>query len=219
MFEFNPRLERLAYPGRMSSVGALEVICGPMFSGKTDELISRFETAANSGRAVVALKPSRDNRHPADTIVSHSSKQIPATSVSSTAEISTAAAECSLVIIDEVQFFDEALRIAIAELRDKGSEVIAAGLDYDFRGSLFAATRDLAERASRVTRLTAVCCRCQSPATMTQRLVDGRPAPLDDPRLVVGDRELYEPRCDRCWREERQDPISSKERLPKSEGY
>lgn len=190
-----------------------------MFSGKTDELIRRFEAAVASGRAVVALKPARDNRHPADMIVSHASKRIPAVSVSSAAELFTVAARRSLVLIDEIQFFDEALQIAIAELCAGGSEVIAVGLDYDFRGQPFAATRDLAVEASRVTRLTAVCGRCQSPATMTQRLTGGRPAPLDDSRLVVGDRELYEPRCDRCWREERDGPISSKERLPSQKAY
>jgi thymidine kinase len=175
-----------------------------MFSGKTDELIRRFAAAAESGRAVTALKPARDNRHPADLIVSHSSQQIPAVSVESAAGVPAAALGSALVLIDEVQFFEESLPAAVAELRAGGSEVVAIGLDYDFRGQSFATTRELAAGASLVTRLTAICGRCRLPATLTQRLAGGRPVPLDDPRLVVGDREIYEPRCERCWREERE---------------
>jgi thymidine kinase len=175
-----------------------------MFSGKTDELIRRFAAATESGRAVTALKPARDNRHPADLIVSHSSQQIPAVSVESAAGVPVAAPNGGLVLIDEVQFFEESLQAAVAELRAGGSEVVAVGLDYDFRGQPFATTRVLSGGASRVTRLTAVCGRCGLPATLTQRLAGGRPVPLDDPQLVVGDREIYEPRCERCWREERE---------------
>ena len=178
-----------------------------MFSGKTDELIRLFEAALEDGRAVVALKPARDNRHPADLIVSHSSKQIPARSVASAEAVLAAAAGSSLVLIDEVQFFEGTLQTAIAELRAGGSEVVAVGLDFDFRGQSFATTRDLAAGAARVTRLTAVCGVCQSEATLTQRFSDGRPVPLDEPRLVVGDREIYEPRCERCWRAEREDDV------------
>jgi thymidine kinase len=175
-----------------------------MFSGKTDELIRRFEAALEEGRAVVALKPARDTRHAADLIVSHSSKQIPAVSVASAEAIPAAALGSSLVLIDEVQFFDETLQTAIAGLRAEGAEVVAVGLDYDFRGQSFATTRELAAVAGRVTRLTAVCGLCKSEATLTQRFSEGRPVPLDDPRLVVGDREIYEPRCERCWRQERE---------------
>jgi thymidine kinase len=178
-----------------------------MFSGKTDELIRRFEAGLEAGRAVVALKPARDNRYAADLIVSHSAKQIPAVSVASAEAIPAAARASALVLIDEIQFFGEALQAAVAELRAEGSEVVAVGLDYDFRGLSFATTRDLAAGALRVTRLTAVCGLCQSGATLTQRFSDGRPVPLDDPRLVVGDREIYEPRCERCWREEREDDV------------
>jgi thymidine kinase len=183
--------------------GGLDVICGPMFSGKTDELIDRFEAAAGSGRRVVALKPARDTRHPADSIVSHSARGIPAVAVASAVEVSRIVPNHSLVLLDEIQFFDESLPSVIARLRMTGSAVIAAGLDYDFRGEEFGTTSELIANASIVTRLTAICSRCGSAATLTQRLAGGRPAPLDEPQLVVGDRESYEPRCQRCWLEER----------------
>ncbi len=195
--------EVLAYPGPMADRGSLEVICGPMFSGKTDRLIHRYEGAARGSRSVVAVRPARDTRHPPGTIVSHSSQRIPAVSVSSSRELAALAGAHSAVLIDEVQFFDEALPVAIADLRATGSDVIAAGLDRDFRGDPFATTRDLLAEATRVTRLTALCGRCGSPATLTQRLANGRPVSLNEPSLVVGDREIYEPRCERCWNEER----------------
>lgn len=174
-----------------------------MFSGKTDELIRRFEVGVAGGRDVIALKPARDDRHPRDEIVSHSLNRIAAVSVSSASEIVSTAAGQSLVVIDEIQFFDDALRIAVDDVRAAGSDVLAVGLDYDFRGEAFAATRALMSDASRVSRLAAVCGRCESPATLTQRLTNGRPSALDAPRLVVGDRDIYQPRCERCWREER----------------
>src|SRR4051812_16694238 len=158
---------RRAYPGSVSILGGLEVICGPMFSGKTDELIRRF-MAADGDLSVVALKPSRDTRHQADAIVSHSAKQIPATAVESASEITQIAASSALVLIDEIQFFDESLSVVIEGLRAVQADVIAAGLDYDFRGNPFATTRKVISSASVVTRLAAVCGRCQSPATLTQ---------------------------------------------------
>jgi thymidine kinase len=197
------RCHPLAYADRVTVSAGLEVICGPMFSGKTDELIDRFEAAAGSGRRAVALKAAQDTRHPADSIVSHSARRIPAIAVASAAEVSRIVPSHALVLLDETQFFDESLPSAIAGLRVAGSDVIAAGLDYDFRGEAFATTSELIADASIVTRLTAICSRCRSAATLTQRLARGRPAPLDEPQIVVGDRESYEPRCERCWLEER----------------
>jgi thymidine kinase len=107
------------------------------------------------------------------------------------------------VLIDEIQFFEPELELTLASLRDDGVEVVAVGLDRDFRGEEFETTASLAREASRVVRLTGTCSRCGNEAILTQRLIDGVPAPLDAPRLVVGDAELYEPRCERCWAEER----------------
>jgi thymidine kinase len=170
-----------------------------MFSGKTDALIARYEQARDDGRSVVALKPVRDGRHAPDRIVSHSGRAIPARSVESL----DAAEDADVVLVDEIQFFDPELAAAVDALRAHGTEVVAVGLDRDFRGEPFETTAALARDASAVRALTGTCPRCGAPATHTQRLVDGVPAPLDAPRLVVGDAELYEPRCARCFAEER----------------
>ena len=183
--------------------GRLEVIAGPMFSGKTDELVSRFEAAVERGDEVVALKPARDTRYAADRIVSHTGRAIPAVSIACVAGIDEVAGGSNLIVIDELQFFDPSLRDAVAALRDRGNAVVAAGLDLDFRRTPFETTSLLIDDAAAVTTLAAVCARCGRPAPFTQRLVDGRPAPLDSPRLLVGDSELYEPRCEPCWTAER----------------
>ena len=170
-----------------------------MFSGKTDELIARVRGVPNAA----VFKPSVDTRHPPDRIVSHSGASIPARAVESSAELTAAARSAPLVAVDEVQFFDDELLDAVDLLRADGSDVVAAGLDLDFRREPFATTRRLAAAADRVARLEGRCGRCGRPATVTQRLVNGRPARLDDPVVRIGDEELYEPRCEECWVEER----------------
>jgi thymidine kinase len=179
-------------------VGALEVLCGPMFSGKTDELIARARA-----REALVFKPAVDTRHPRDRVVSHSGASIEAVALTDSAELLEAAGDAAVVAIDEVQFFDGGLLEAVELLRARGSDIVAAGLDLDFRREPFATTRRLAEAADRVERLEARCSRCGRPATVTQRLVNGRPAPLDDPVVRIGDEELYEPRCEECWAAER----------------
>jgi thymidine kinase len=173
-----------------------------MFSGKTDALIDRYEAARERGRTVLAVKPERDSRHPADRIVSHSGREVPAVSVGRADDIRDEGSP-RLVLIDEIQFFDSRLRETVAALTAGGADVVAVGLDRDFRREPFETTAALARDAEPVTRLSGRCSRCGDDATLTQRLIDGAPAPLDAPRLVVGDAELYEPRCERCWVEER----------------
>jgi thymidine kinase len=196
----------LAYAGRVPEMSKLEVVCGPMFSGKTDELIDRFERALEGGAAVVAVKPSRDGRHLPDRIVSHSGREIPARSVALPEDVRALGQSRELVLIDEVQFFEPALGAALKSLRERGVEVVAVGLDLDFRREEFETTAQLVRDASSVVRLTGTCSRCGSEASLTQRLVQGVPAPFDAPRLLVGDSGLYEPRCERCWVEERRGP-------------
>jgi thymidine kinase len=183
----------------------LEVVCGPMFSGKTDELIDRFERALANGTTVVAIKPARDGRHLPDRIVSHSAREIPARSVGAVEDVRALGASNELVLIDEIQFFEPALGSTLKSLRDQGVEIVAVGLDRDFRREEFETTAQLVRDASRVVRLTGTCSRCGDEASLTQRLVGGIPAPLDAPRLLIGDTGLYEPRCERCWIEERSD--------------
>jgi len=170
-----------------------------MFSGKTDALIARYEQARDEGRTAVAFKPARDGRHAPDRIVSHSGRSIPACAVASL----QGGDDADLVLIDEIQFFGPELAAAVDALRARGADVVAVGLDRDFRGEPFETTASLARDATDVRTLTGICSRCGAPATHTQRLLDGVPAPLDAPRLVVGDAELYEPRCARCFAEER----------------
>lgn len=192
--------------GSVPEIGKLEVICGPMFSGKTDELINRFERALSNGTTVVAIKPARDGRHLPDRIVSHSAREIPARSIASAEDVGLLGQSNELVLIDEIQFFEPALGVALKSLRDEGVEIVAVGLDRDFRREEFETTAQLVRDASRVVRLTGTCSRCGGEASLTQRLVGGTPAPLDAPRLLVGDAGLYEPRCERCWIEERSNP-------------
>ena len=174
----------------------LEVIAGPMFSGKTDELLRR----AAGG---VLLKPLVDDRHAVPEIVSHAGARAPALVVAGSAGIAAAAGGAALVGVDEGQFFDEGLVEVASALAAGGARVIVAALDRDFRAEPFAVSTGLIERADRVDLLHAACGRCGAPATLTQRLVDGGPAPLDDAVVRVGGAELYEPRCERCWAEER----------------
>jgi thymidine kinase len=185
-------------------MATLEVLVGPMFSGKTDELIRRARDAVQAGRHVVVLKPAIDTRHPPDRIVSHSGNSFAASSAASSADIIAAAAGAQAVFVDEVQFFDAGLVDAADLLRAQGVDVVGAGLDLDFRREPFPTTRALGEAAARVQRFEARCGRCGRAATVTQRLVGGRPAPLGDSVVRIGDEELYEPRCEQCWAEERE---------------
>jgi len=172
-----------------------------MFSGKTDELIRR---ARAETRPAVVLKPRIDTRHPPDRLVSHSGASIGAVTVTGGDDLASAVAAAAAVFVDEVQFLGGDLADVIASLQARGVDVVAAGLDLDFRRRPFAPTAALAAVADRVERFEARCGRCGRAATVTQRLVNGRPAPLDDAVVRIGDEELYEPRCEECWAAERE---------------
>jgi thymidine kinase len=174
----------------------LEVIAGPMFSGKTDELLRRVAGG-------VLVKPRVDDRHATPEVVSHTGARAPALVVASSRELAAAVAGAPLVGVDEGQFFDEGLARSARSLADGGARVVVAALDRDFRGEPFAVAAALLELADRADVLVATCGRCGAPATLTQRLRAGVPVPLDDPVVRVGGAELYEPRCERCWTEER----------------
>jgi thymidine kinase len=174
----------------------LEVIAGPMFSGKTDELLRR----AAGG---VVVKPHVDNRHDVPEVIAHSGVRAPAVVVASSSELPAAVAGASLVGVDEGQFFDGGLVQVARSLASTGVRVIVAALDRDFRGEPFPVVARLIEHADSVDLLLAECGRCGLPATLTQRMRAGVPVPLDDQIVRVGGAELYEPRCERCWAEER----------------
>jgi thymidine kinase len=174
----------------------LEVIAGPMFSGKTDELLRR----AAEG---VLVKPRVDDRHATREVVSHAGVRAPALVVASSAEIPEAVGGAELVGVDEGQFFDAGLVEVARRLADGGTHVVVAALDRDFRAQSFPVSAGLIELADRVDILVAECGRCGAAATLTQRLRGGEPVPLDDAVVRIGGHELYEPRCERCWTEER----------------
>ena len=178
--------------------GWLEVICGPMFSGKSEEMIRRLRRVEIAGQRVVIFKPLIDDRYDAADVVSHAGARMRAVPVSSVAEAVEHADGFDVVGIDEVQFFEASIVPRALELADHGVRVVVAGLDQDFRRLPFGPMPDLLSHAEFVDKLQAVCHRCGGPATTTQRLVDGRPAPYSGETVLVGAAEQYEARCRGC---------------------
>lgn len=185
--------------GRPVHQGQIEVICGSMFSGKTEELIRRVRRAQIARQRVQVFKPSLDARYATEHVASHNGLRFLAVPVDSTEEIAKRLdPEADVVAIDEAQFFDEALVALCEELADRSIRVIVAGLDMDFRGEPFGPMPALLARAEEVTKLRAICVRCGAPASRTQRLIEGRPASYNDPVILVGAAETYEARCRHC---------------------
>lgn len=179
--------------------GWLEVICGCMFAGKTEELIRRVRILQYAKKQIVVIKPAIDNRYGKDEITSHSGYRVKSVDASCAKDIlKFVTPTTEVVAIDEAQFFDSELVGVCEMLADKGVRVMLAGLDRDFRGNPFGSMPELLIRAEFVTKLNAVCAICGGPATRTQRLVNGEPASYDDPLVLVGASEAYEPRCRHC---------------------
>ncbi len=180
----------------MKQSGWVELICGSMFSGKSEELIRRVRRATFGNLSVRVFKPAIDNRYAEESVVSHNGTSILARPVDSSADILNYIDENIDVIgIDEIQFFDEQIVEIVDELANRGYRVIVAGLDTDFRGEPFGPMPALMALSEIVTKLNAICPVCGSPASRTQRLIDGEPASYDDPIILVGASESYEPRC------------------------
>jgi len=176
--------------------GFIEVVCGPMFAGKTEELIRRIKRLEYAKQNVLVFKPQIDTRYDAaEEIVSHNLSKKPSIIIDKSIEIyDYVKPETDAVVIDEVQFFDNNI-IEIAEtLADRGIRVIVGGLDSDFRGEPFGPMPQLLARAEFVTKLTAICVKSGLPATRTQRIINGKPAHYSDPTILVGANESYEPR-------------------------
>lgn len=179
--------------------GWIEVISGCMFAGKTEELIRRINVLSYAKKNIIVFKPKIDNRYSDSEIVSHSGAKVPCLVVEKAQDIlKKIEADTEVVAIDEVQFFDKDIVEVCEYLADKGVRVMVAGLDKDFRGESFGVMPELLTRAEFVTKLTAVCAKCGAPATRTQRLVNGKPAGFEDPIVMVGADESYEPRCRHC---------------------
>lgn len=180
----------------MQQNGWVEVICGSMFSGKSEELIRRVRRAKYGKLSVAVFKPAIDDRYAEEYIVSHNGTSFTAYPISQSMEIiDIVTDEVDVVGIDEAQFFDENITKVVDHLAKRGIRVIIAGLDTDFRGEPFGQMPKLMALAESVTKLNAICPVCGSPASRTQRLIDGKPASYDDPVIMVGASESYEPRC------------------------
>lgn len=176
--------------------GWIEVICGPMFAGKSEELIRRVKTLSYAHQKIIAFKPAIDNRYDKTAIASHDGEKYQAYAIKEAKDIyNYLSDDVQVVAIDEVQFFGkEVIKICI-DLADRGIRVICAGLDMDFRGEPFGPMPELLSRAEFVTKLTAACTICGCAATRTQRLIDGEPCDYNSPIILVGAKDSYEARC------------------------
>lgn len=178
-----------------SEVGWIEVICGSMFSGKSEELIRRLRRAIIAKQKVQAFKPALDDRYSPDDIVSHDERRIECTKIKRADEILDLIEDGTKVVgIDEAQFLSEGLVEVCEQLAGRGKRVVVAGLDQDYRGKPFEPIPQLLALAENITKTMAVCMVCGAPANKTQRLIES------DERIVVGSGEAYEPRCRQCYR-------------------
>lgn len=175
--------------------GSIEVICGSMFSGKTEELIRRLKRALIANLRVEIFKPKIDNRYDDAKVVSHDSNAISSIPVHSAAEILDYCKdkEIDVIGIDEAQFFDLQLVEVCEELALQGIRIIVAGLDMDYKGRPFGPMPKLLSVAEFVTKVHAICQRCGNLATHSYRLVD------DDSEILLGEKQEYEPRCRTCY--------------------
>jgi len=173
--------------------GSIEVICGSMFSGKTEELIRRLKRAQIAKLNVEIFKPKTDTRYDETAVVSHDLNSIQSTPVDSSSAILLLGANTQVVGIDEAQFFDEDLPEVCNKLALKGIRVIIAGLDMDFLGKPFGPMPALLAIAEHVTKVNAVCMRCGSPAVYSYRTV------ANDAKILLGEKDSYEPRCRACY--------------------
>jgi thymidine kinase len=179
--------------------GQIELICGSMFSGKTEELIRRLRRALIARQQVQVFKPIIDDRYHVERVTSHNGLDFEAHPVQTAQDILAALdPKTTVVAIDEVQFFDQDVVEVCEQLAETGKRVICAGLDMDFRGVPFGPIPDLLARAELVDKLHAICVVCGESASRTQRLIEGQPAAFDDPIVLVGAAEVYEARCRHC---------------------
>jgi thymidine kinase len=179
--------------------GWIEVICGSMFSGKTEELIRRIKRAQIAHQKVQVFKPQIDTRYSIAQVASHNGILHSAVPVASSTDIEALVKpDTTVVAVDEAQFFDNGLVHLCKRLAGRGVRVIVAGLDTDFRGEPFGPMPLIMAEGEMVDKLQAICVVCGAPASRTQRLIDGQPASYNDPIIMVGAKENYEARCRHC---------------------
>ena len=179
--------------GEMMRRGRVEVVCGSMFSGKTEELIRRLRRAQFAKQVVEIFKPAIDVRYSEEDVVSHEGNSIPSTPVDSSASILLMAQGSDVVGIDEAQFFDEHIVEVCNELASRGIRVIVAGLDLDFKGQPFGPMPALCAIADEVTKVHAICVRCGALAYVSHRIVAG------EKQVLLGEKQEYEPLCRECY--------------------
>ena len=186
---------------KKSTTGRLEVICGPMFSGKTEELIRRIRRALIAKQRVMTFKHCLDDRFCFDYLTSHTGDKHEAQPIDSPERLFelTQKGNVAVVGIDEVQFFSASIVYVIDELVAQGKRVVVSGLDLDFRCVPFGFMPTLLALADSVTKLKAICTICYDDALFTQRLIDGKPAKHDDPVILIGADESYQARCRNCY--------------------
>ncbi|OGD13508.1 thymidine kinase [Candidatus Atribacteria bacterium RBG_19FT_COMBO_35_14] len=179
--------------------GWIEVICGSMFSGKSEELIRRVHRVQIAKKKIQIFKPTIDNRYAVQYIYSHNGTKVEALNITKSKEISERVEpDTEVIAIDEAQFYDDDIVLVCQKLADQGKRVIIAGLDQDFRGEPFGPIPKLLAVAEYVDKLQAICMVCGDTASRTQRLVDGQPAKYSDPTILIGAQESYEARCRKC---------------------
>ncbi len=179
--------------GEMRRPGRIEVVCGSMFSGKTEELIRRMKRAVFAHQKVEIFKPAIDTRYSDEDVVSHDSNSIRSTPVESSASILLLSSDIDVVGIDEAQFLDDGLVDECNQLANRGVRVIIAGLDMDFKGVPFGPIPALCAIADDVTKVHAICVKCGNLAYLSHRIVSG------DKRVMLGEQTEYEPLCRECY--------------------
>ena len=180
--------------GESHRPGRIEVVCGSMFSGKTEELIRRMRRAEFARQRVEIFKPAIDTRYSEEVVVSHDMHTIPSTPIDSSAQILLLSSEIDVVGIDEAQFFDNGLVEVCNQLANNGVRVIVAGLDMDYKGVPFGPIPALCAIADEVTKVHAICVKCGNLAYLSHRTVD------NDRRVLLGETAEYEPLCRECYR-------------------
>jgi thymidine kinase len=181
-------------------LGSIIVIAGSMFAGKSEELIRRARRALYAKRKVQVFKPYIDIRYDDTMVVTHEGVRLEAVPVKNVSDLkSKIERSTQVILIEEVQFFDESICDLAVELADKGREVICAGLDQDFRREPFGPMPRLLALADEVVKLRAICMNCGNPASHTYRQIDGKAAHRDDPIILIGATESYEARCRNCY--------------------
>ena len=180
---------------REGSGGWIEVICGSMFSGKTEELIRRLKRVHIANLRTRIFKPAVDTRFHAEDIVSHDEQSIRSTPVTHSSQIGAMSVDVDVVGIDEAQFFDAEITRVCESLANRGLRVIVAGLDMDYSGKPFGPMPELLSIADYVTKLHAICMRCGSIAHYSYR------KSTDEGQLMLGEKDVYEPRCRRCYQQ------------------